>query len=642
MIELAGLLETSLSAGIVILSVCLLSIPFRQRYQSKYRKMIWLLITLRLIIPISSPIRPWTLQMELKNIELQTKKAPAQKGSVSSKNFSDAAGQEFSDYENTSANDLERTKNSDQEYGSDSAPEDHPANDSIPTTHNQSSKLKQNSQTTSMNPLSSWSRHGFDTSKLFLFLWAAGAVLYTIYHIICYAIFCIKLAARTVPCTNKQLITTYKQTAAECNLRRIPELKIQPHSKAAPFMIGFIHPRLILPKECYTQEDLYFILKHELTHYAQKDLWYKLFLTIANAIHWFNPLVWLMHSIANSDVEMACDEKVLKGMSYDRRKSYSEVILSCISACAPHSVLSTSYIGRVRQLKDRFANILTCPQKKTASFSLLGAALLIFFNSSLIHFTQAANLTAEKINTIHTIDAGKADTNHTTYPDKLDTNRTTDPKEVRTDSSSYLDDFDKEQAAEQTKYEAVKKRYSLMGLTIGDGQDLAVHECGEPKTRFYEVIGTLELSPQCLYTYMYYDDCMVVVKDFFEKNTYEEQNGIIEIEITGRRRSYKTNEDIRIGDSLDKVREKYQSMNLRICSYDDSDIIAGIIRDRKEKTSVYKNREFTYDYGRIDQIAYILSPVRYQYSNNTPALIFLIQKQKVTRIIVTNINADYP
>ena len=336
-----------------------------------------------------------------------------------------------------------------------------------------------------------------------------------------------------------------------------------------------------------------------------------------------------MHSIADSDVEMACDEKVLKGMSYDRRKSYSEVILSCISACAPHSVLSTSYIGRVRQLKDRFANILTCPQKKTASFSLLGAALLIFFNRSLIHFTQAANLPEEKINTI--IDAGKTDTNHAT-----------DRNEVRTDSRSYADDFDKERAVEQTGYEAAKELYSLLGLTIGDGQDLAVNECGEPKTRFYEVIGTLELNPQCLYTYMYYDDCMVVVKDFFEKNTYEEQNGIIEIEITARHRSYKTNEGIRVGDSLDKVRKKYQSMNLRICSYDDSDIIADIIRDRKEKTSVYKNREFTYDYGRIDQIAYILSPVRYQYSNNTPALIFLIQKQKVTRIIVTNINADYP
>ncbi len=629
MIELAGLLETSLSAGIVILSVCLLSIPFRQRYQSRYRKMIWLLITLRLIIPISSPIRPWTLQMELKNIELHTQKAPAQKGSVSSKNFSDTAGQEFSGHENTSANDLEQTKKSDKEYGLDYAPEDHPANDSVPTAHNKSSKLKQNSQTTSMNPLSSWNSHGFDTNKLFLLLWAAGAVLYTIYHIICYARFCKKLAAHTVPCTNKQLINTYKQTAAEYNLRRIPDLKIQPHSKTAPFIIGFIHPRLILPKECYAQEDLYFILKHELTHYAQKDLWYKLFLTIANAIHWFNPLVWLMHSIADSDVEMACDEKVLKGMSYDRRKSYSVVILSCISACAPHSVLSTSYIGRVRQLKDRFANILTCPQKKTASFSLLGAALLIFFNSSLIHFTQAANLPEEKINTI--IDAGKTDTNHAT-----------DRNEVRTDSRSYADDFDKERAVEQTGYEAAKELYSLLGLTIGDGQDLAVNECGEPKTRFYEVIGTLELNPQCLYTYMYYDDCMVVVKDFFEKNTYEEQNGIIEIEITDRHRSYKTNEGIRVGDSLDKVRKKYQSMNLRICSYDDSDIIADIIRDRKEKTSVYKNREFTYDYGRIDQIAYILSPVRYQYSNNTPALIFLIQKQKVTRIIVTNINADYP
>lgn len=56
---------------------------------------------------------------------------------------------------------------------------------------------------------------------------------------------------------------------------------------------------------------LYFILKHELIHYKQKDLWYKLLLLMAQVIHWFNPLVYIMVEQAEQDLEARCDLKVV-------------------------------------------------------------------------------------------------------------------------------------------------------------------------------------------------------------------------------------------------------------------------------------------------------------------------------------------
>ena len=452
----------------------------------------------------------------------------------------------------------------------------------------------------STQPDRALTHRAYDTNQLFLLIWAVGAMVFAAYHIVCCIIFHKKLAAQKIPCSD-QLLQTAAQTAAEAGIKKLPDIQLRPHADTAPFLAGIIHPCLILPKECYEPEDLYFILKHELIHYAQKDIWYKLLFTFVHVLHWFNPLVWIMHSMADCDLEKSCDEEVLNGLSFEQRKAYSEVILACISEHnALHPILSTGCAVRTRQIKDRFSNILDHTQKRTAPHSILGAAFLIFFSSGLIHITQASSIDPSSLAQPYSSSAqGHRHSPQTAAQNKAQAdsmpvqNATTQSSNMSAEHAAGTADMD------AVHFETTKELYSLLGLSIGDGQDLAVTKLSEPADRFYEVIGTAGSSPQCLHTYMFYKDCMIIVKDFFEKNIYEEQNGIFEIELSGRHRSYKTIKGIRIGDPLQKVRQKYQA-------------------------------------------AYVLSPVRYQNSNNTPALIFLIHDNKVTRIIMTNINADYP
>ncbi len=642
MITLTGLLQTSLSAGIVILAVCLLSRPLKGRYQSKYRKTIWLLISLRLLIPVNSPVRPWTLHIPLKNFTDNTLSGSTLSGgtlSGESSSAKDSSGNHLSDItlsnQSISSQQTGQSRRSDQQTAKEQT-------QPIPS-QNQRPYFRHPFMQYITQPDRVLTHRAYDTNQLFLLIWAVGAMVFAAYHIVCCIIFHKKLAAQKIPCSD-QLLQTAAQTAAEAGIKKLPDIQLRPHADTAPFLAGIIHPCLILPKECYEPEDLYFILKHELIHYAQKDIWYKLLFTFVHVLHWFNPLVWIMHSMADCDLEKSCDEEVLNGLSFEQRKAYSEVILACISEHnALHPILSTGCAVRTKQIKDRFSNILDHTQKRTAPHSILGAAFLIFFSSGLIHITQASSIDPSSLAQPYSSSAqGHRHSPQTAAQNKAQAdsmpvqNATTQSSNMSAEHAAGTADMD------AVHFETTKELYSLLGLSIGDGQDLAVTKLSEPADRFYEVIGTAGSSPQCLHTYMFYKDCMIIVKDFFEKNIYEEQNGIFEIELSGRHRSYKTSKGIRIGDPLQKVRQKYQAEGLRVCSYDEPGLITDILRDRTEKTSVYTKRKFTYDYGTFDQAAYVLSPVRYQNSNNTPALIFLIHDNKVTRIIMTNINADYP
>ena len=84
-------------------------------------------------------------------------------------------------------------------------------------------------------------------------------------------------------------------------------------------VMGLFSPRLLLVSETYETRALYFILKHEMVHVRRGDIWYKMLLLLANALHWFNPLVWWMSHQAGRDVEIACDDEVIRGVDRESR-----------------------------------------------------------------------------------------------------------------------------------------------------------------------------------------------------------------------------------------------------------------------------------------------------------------------------------
>ena len=94
------------------------------------------------------------------------------------------------------------------------------------------------------------------------------------------------------------------------------------------FVLGFLRPRIYIPMGL-SGESRAFILDHERAHLKRGDHWVKLVGFIALVVHWFNPLVWVAYILLSRDIEMACDESVVKNMALEQRKAYSAALLRC-------------------------------------------------------------------------------------------------------------------------------------------------------------------------------------------------------------------------------------------------------------------------------------------------------------------------
>lgn len=96
---------------------------------------------------------------------------------------------------------------------------------------------------------------------------------------------------------------------------------------ASPFVLGVVRPKIYLPPELCEQERMY-ILLHERCHVRRWDPLWKLLAYVALCLHWFNPLVWLAFSLAGKDMEMSCDEAVLRELGEESRANYAACLLS--------------------------------------------------------------------------------------------------------------------------------------------------------------------------------------------------------------------------------------------------------------------------------------------------------------------------
>lgn len=173
-------------------------------------------------------------------------------------------------------------------------------------------------------------------------------------------------------------LTLHQLLKLQKDLQIKNKISIIKYSNAvSPMIIGFFRPILVLPDNEYSQEELFFILKHELIHLKRHDIYFKLLFVIANAIHWFNPLIYIMQTEAGIDMELSCDERVIQGTAYAVRKAYTETLLSTLhKQYKKTNALTTQFYGGNQIMKKRFKNILLKSKKKNG-FSILICAISI-------------------------------------------------------------------------------------------------------------------------------------------------------------------------------------------------------------------------------------------------------------------------
>lgn len=107
---------------------------------------------------------------------------------------------------------------------------------------------------------------------------------------------------------------------------------------STPFVLGILRPRIFLPFRM-GENDLEHVVAHEQAHISRRDHWWKPLGFLLLTIHWFNPLLWLGYVLLCRDIELACDEKVIRDLGNEQRADYSQALLTCsagrhaIAAC---------------------------------------------------------------------------------------------------------------------------------------------------------------------------------------------------------------------------------------------------------------------------------------------------------------------
>ena len=164
-------------------------------------------------------------------------------------------------------------------------------------------------------------------SQLLLGIWLTGAGAMLLWALVSHARLLIFLRRWAVPVSDPEVLRACNQLGNRLGLNRRPRL-MSCRGLRVPMLVGLFHPALLLPQEAPQGEALYCSLLHELTHYRRRDIWLKTLALWVNALHWFNPFMWYMVRLVERDTELACDEAALKALPAGERAAYGRTILS--------------------------------------------------------------------------------------------------------------------------------------------------------------------------------------------------------------------------------------------------------------------------------------------------------------------------
>lgn len=361
------LLHNSIAVCVVILTVFAVRL-FLRRAPKKYSYILWAIVGIYLLCPIrlSSPISIYSLINNVSDTFLEHHSLP-----LNAKNFAD---------KNKTYNEKnQKTKDSNKSKF-----------DNVSST-NKNQKTKQNQNNTAGTENISQSLTVTTTA----YIWLCG---------------CIVLLVR-----NLFLIWRTKQTVLMA-IRRKDNI-YESECISTPFVLGIVRPKIYIPFNLSEQEREY-ILKHEQYHIRRKDQIIKICAYILCVIYWFQPLIWFAYFVMIRDMEMSCDEYVLKNSKSDIRAAYSTSLLKLATKTGDFNAGLPAF-GE-SDIRKRVKNIMKFNAKKKWVSVVAAIAVVIVGVSCL---TKAAVKTdANKPDKIIAEKKIGPDNNKMTYGDKIDNN----------------------------------------------------------------------------------------------------------------------------------------------------------------------------------------------------------------------------
>jgi len=209
------------------------------------------------------------------------------------------------------------------------------------------------------------------------FVWLIGAALFLIFkflHLVRFERLVAKSDRRII---DSAVLATFENIKKEMKISGRISLWLNP-CIPTPMLMGLVHTRLILPQIDLNDRELELILRHELTHYRNHDLWIKLVSMSACAAHWFNPCIYALSSSLERFLEMSCDADVTKDMDYEQRRDYGAAILNVLNrASGNRPGLYAAFSSNKKAMKGRLSAVLN-QKNKSKKIAVISIIVLLF------------------------------------------------------------------------------------------------------------------------------------------------------------------------------------------------------------------------------------------------------------------------
>ena len=383
-------LNISLSVSILFLLLKLVDSLLKTRYSIRWKHFAFLLLSIRLILPVNLGVLTLpTLPMEERyHQETQTNTA---KDSNFIDSTSDSINMSFID---------STIENTDSSY-----PLDSPNDSLLSSNADQSLQNKQLKVPTSFNITRLLDSLRNASLIPYITLWLLGAIIFLIYHLFSYITFHQRIKYNAVFTDNSTYLASMQEQKLTLHITKDIPLLIY-NEISSPLLLGYINPCIVLPNNNYTKDQINFILKHELTHYKHHDLYIKLLLIVSNALHWFNPIIYLLARQASLTMELYCDEDVTAKQTLSYREQYSMTLLHIMKDGNSHSpvLLSTGFTNYAKHTKERFRHIMNTSTKKKGSILIILTICIVLIGSNL---TTGQSKNSANADTIQDIQPGE-------------------------------------------------------------------------------------------------------------------------------------------------------------------------------------------------------------------------------------------
>ena len=227
-------------------------------------------------------------------------------------------------------------------------------------------------------------REPFNKYVCLFFIWSALALVLFVRKVTVYQGFIQYIKAGNKELSDIKILNLLSDCEEKLNIKTRVELSCNPLI-ASPMLIGFFRPRIILPAYELEDKELSYIFVHELTHYKQRDMFYKWLIQIVVCVHWFNPFVYLLEKEVNKSCELSCDEKVIAVLDDKGKREYGDTLISFLKLnnLYKSSLASVTLTEGAEQLKERLGAIMNF-KKKNKPVVILTSILTLFLVISAI------------------------------------------------------------------------------------------------------------------------------------------------------------------------------------------------------------------------------------------------------------------